>query len=119
MGVLVEASSFRDVPLDCDDSDGEVTPEQTSFFSEPVEEPCTRSQCFDYNCDRRQEREFPAFAIARCERVSNRALCNSIIGWARDGSGVPACGEPGELIECNWNGSACESISETYVQHCR
>lgn len=118
-GMFVPLSSLVDVPLDCDDYDENVTPAQTLFFSEPIEEPCTRSQCFDYNCDGRHEREFPAFAIARCERVSNRAVCNSIVGWARDGSGVPACGDRGELIECNWNGSACEAISETYVQHCR
>lgn len=121
IGERATRSSLIDVPLDCDDSNINVTPEQMDFFSLPVVESCTRPQCFDYNCDRRQEREFPAFAIVPCERVSNRAVCNSIIGWASDGSGsgVPACGEPGELIECNWNGSACESISETYVQHCR
>lgn len=111
-GMFVNAGSLIDAGgtlplLDCDDDNVAIFPQQTSYSPSAIggAAPCepARGQCFDYNCDGRHEREYPAFA--RCRRASTPVACTDAGGWDRAGE-VPACGERADLILCRWEPAA-------------
>lgn len=98
---------------DCDDALGEVRPNQTSFFKDPV--PGTKS--FDYNCDNKAELERPTGTLGSCARVG--AMCVGS-GWLLL---VPPCGGAGFYMECTPKGSSpkdgCKENLAGAVQRCR
>jgi hypothetical protein len=128
-GVVLTArellAAARRLPrLDCDDEDEDIFPQQMEYMSTSINDvsDCTasRGECFDYNCDGRHEREYPAFE--QCYRVSTRLECNDTSGWSREAR-VPACGEMGELEDCRWSeeSDACfrSDATTTTTQRCR
>ena len=106
---------------DCDDDDGDVFPLQEDFMSEGRDGCELPRRCFDYNCDRRQEREHPAFEY--CERAFDEDECVDASGWQRQNSddSVPACGADGRLTTCRWSpGDGCVVASTIELtQRCR
>ncbi|MFK7998436.1 MAG: hypothetical protein AB8H86_02525 [Polyangiales bacterium] len=106
---------------DCDDDDMVVHPMQAMYMEEPRSECELPRPCFDYNCDRRQEREYPAFE--HCGRAFDEDECAGASGWRRRGSGdaVPPCGGMGELTTCRWSaldGCIVAATTEA-IQGCR
>lgn len=127
-GVVLTArellAAARRLPrLDCDDEAEDIFPQQTEYMSTSIHDvgECTasRGECFDYNCNGRHEREYPAFE--QCYRVLTRLECNNTSGWSRE-SRVPACGEEGQLEDCGWSedeGVCLRSDANTRTQRCR
>jgi len=92
---------------DCNDSQLQVNPGQTQFFTTPI--PGTASD-FDYNCDGTQERE--ASGLANCAASQT---CDAH-GWQ---STVPDCGQAGTWIQCVDQKGTCVDQPQTKTQGCR
>lgn len=122
LGELLEELGLSGGP-DCDDRDGageEVFPMQDDFMDEPRDGCDSMGRCFDYNCDRREEREHPAFE--HCGRALEEDGCADASGWERRaGAFVPVCGRMGALTTCRWSPEeGCITAATTEVtQRCR
>lgn len=106
--------------LDCDDAEFEVKPNQEVFMSDPRPDCDLPRGCFDYNCDRREEREYPAFE--HCHRIFTEDACEDSAGWERASAddSVPVCGEEGVLLECVWSDEGCTAgAASSHEQGCR
>jgi hypothetical protein len=95
---------------DCDDQNSEVHPGQTKFFTKP-----TRDQGgFDYNCDQKDEREYPGTEYCILDTLSGN--CDGA-GWI---ALVPPCGQQGIFMLCVKNGAICQTDQQMQkVQACR
>jgi hypothetical protein len=92
---------------DCNDSQGQVNPGQTQFFTTPI--PGTASD-YDYNCDGTQEREISTLASCAASQT-----CDAH-GWQ---SIVPDCGQAGTWIQCVDQKGTCVDQEQTKTQGCR
>ena len=102
---------------DCDDSNPDVRPNQTAFFSEP-----TASGSFDYNCDGQLTKSDQSTTVAtgRCDSSIGCAWIGRA-GW--DGS-PPGCGQTGRKLtgQCSratYPQFGCSSVKQTITQTCK
>jgi hypothetical protein len=104
------ACSASTTLADCDDSAREVRPGQGQFFATAIAG-APPGAAFDYNCDGREEAEFPA--LADC--TSQQACTGGGFQTA-----VPACGEQGTWVQCVLQKTICTPVVQgAKVQACR
>lgn len=115
--------------LDCDDSDPDVHPEQTKYFSV-----ARANGSFDYDCDGIETKQFGVGALLRQCTVcpvgeycviglglSDNA-CSQVVAAAYENPTLPPdCGKPGKLVRCEPVGicQGANRVSETVLQGCR
>lgn len=114
--------------LDCDDSDPNVHPKQTKFFTE-----ARSNGTFDYDCDGVETKRYGAGADFRvCKSCPNPGgICSvglapssdscDVVSGAFQGILPPACGEEGTLVRCEVV-PVCQvggRLTERTVQGCR
>jgi hypothetical protein len=93
---------------DCNDANDKVHPGQQSYFTEPV----SGGASFDYNCDNKDERQYPS--PQSCSL--NAGTCSGD-GWMVL---APACGKSGFFASCYKNGPSCDwNVPTTKTQACR
>jgi hypothetical protein len=95
---------------DCDDTNANVKPGQTAFFT------VARSDgSFDYDCDGAQTVEYSSLTKGSCMCIWGPwgGGCGGDHGWKM--STVPACGESGDFIA---NGCAPDTVTQM-TQGCR
>jgi len=88
-------SGYVDKKGDCADSDEDVYPGQTGFFTQPV----SGTQSYDYDCDGTEEPEDAT--VADCANAG--PACKGE-GWAS----LPGCGQSGTWVVCEKISSVCE-----------
>lgn len=109
--------------LDCNDDNALIYPRQQNFFASSINGSLAceagRGECYDYNCDSRQEREYPIFA--QCSNVRVESRCEEASGWRRASGPVPPCGSVADFIRCEWSeGLGCrQGRVESARQRCR
>jgi len=100
--------------LDCNDELMEVRPGQSAFFKDPI---VGTKKGFDYNCDTKQELQYPVATLGSCARKGATCLGS---GWLLL---VPPCGGAGFYMECKPKGSkpkdGCKEVVVGGLQHCR
>lgn len=97
---------YVDKPGDCDDTDKNVNPGQTQYFSS-----ARSNKSFDYNCNGKEDKEFPT-----------RGDCNDKCQGAKPGFVVymPDCGWDGPyLTNCSPGILGCRNTVEWRKQRCR
>lgn len=98
-----EASKQTDCG-DCENGGALVHPEQLHYYPAPsvcLKEMAWKGGLFDYNCDQREEQEYPKVDDRKCGFVEKKCV---LVGqkaghWERHG-GVPKCGLGGRLPSC-------------------
>lgn len=90
---------------DCNDNDFSVKPSQTSFFDK------ASNGSFDYNCDKKVEREYSG--TSSCRFSAGSCIGD---GWT---SAVPDCGKSGSFDDCRQAGPNCKANLVTRTQRCR
>lgn len=103
---------------DCDDLNRDVNSAQRSFFETAYTPVLGGSATFDYNCDGREEQEFPSRSQGLCSLVGTAACRPITAGWDRV---VPRCGEMGdfETGQCVRQVGVCLPVTERRRQRCR
>jgi len=102
-------SGYADNNTDCLDSNVDVNPGQTAFFSTAYPKGLLAS--WDYNCDGNAEREY--------QSVTTQGVCGSCPSYAWLNQ-IPNCGFSGDLQHCAKFGIYCniDSVAAT-TQRCR
>jgi hypothetical protein len=101
-----DKDAYTDCQGDCNDNDAKVFPGQTAWQT------TASSGSFDYNCDKKEERQYPS--QVNCQFVTGSCVGT---GWAGT---VPKCGAQGQLTTCKKQGSKCiEDTTTTATQGCR
>jgi hypothetical protein len=93
-------------PVDCDDMNRDVHPNQTMFFDKPAD----MNRGYDYDCSNAIEREFGS---VDCNALLG-VMCNTMTE-AFLGTTPPACGQPGKWGKCVLSGgvNCVEDVKDT------
>lgn len=95
---------------DCDDTNAKVHPGQQSYFTEPV----GGSSSFDYNCDNKDELQYPNPQNCSLDAKSDQCVGE---GWMVL---APACGKTGFFAGCKKSGPICDlNLPTKKTQACR
>jgi hypothetical protein len=81
---------------DCDDGNRDVHPDQQDWFATP-----RADQSFDYDCDDRDEQEFPEPVVCNLLGLGGCNVAERFLGRA------PACGQPGSWGTCRPGTLSC------------
>lgn len=102
---------------DCDDTNSDVKPGQTLYFSEPNREiDGEMPPPFDYNCDWVADPRFVAMSSG-CERHPDADACFGE-GWL-DLRWAPDCGRAADYQICEFKDGTCTPRVVAMVQRCR
>lgn len=103
-------SGYVEDNTDCDDQDSDVHPGQTTFFTKPT----PNKGGFDYNCDQKNEREYPDTEYCIWDTLTG--VCDGA-GWI---GLVPPCGQQGFFMSCEKIDTVCQPGQQSQkVQACR
>jgi len=105
-GADADADGYTTCTGDCNDSNKDVHPGQTTYFSAPI--PGTTG--FDYDCSGAAEQQYTN--IVNCQ-VSGPSCTGD--GWA---TAAPACGQSGTWQACSKSSGSCATTDSTRTQAC-
>lgn len=107
----LQPSGYVDKKGDCDDTDTNVKPGQTAWFTQK-----SKGGIWDYNCDGIDNKRW----VQKDACTHTQSACGpSNEGWE---AVVPSCGQTGDWSDCAWNSAVnppeCEIQASPKVQSC-
>ncbi len=117
-----KAAMTLPIVTDCDDTQSNVRPNQTGFFTAAIPAGGPKAGTFDYNCDNVITKQYTSSAAYACNTTGCADHYYTVVsGWA-DGSN-PACGTTEAYRTASYGTcaslSACNYGTTNYAQGCK